>query len=135
MGGEVDQLLSITDTNRCSKDVVVHNEDRTASVTHTSFGWVVGGAWPGTEAAGTVLNVQVHPDRLEESLQRLFTLDSLPQGSPLSAINAKVVAQFKDTHQVTSEGQYAVAIPWKDPRPQLGTSREAALKCLRRHDN
>ncbi len=65
----------------------------------------------------------------------MFTLDSLPQGSPLSAINAKVVAQFKDTHQVTSEGRYAVAIPWKDPRPQLGTSREAALKRLRRHDN
>jgi len=97
---------------------------------HYSFGWIVSGSLPTSLFLSTVRKpvrflTSQEEQRLDADLARLWELD---QVCLQSAKQHKAESIFVSTVRRLASGRYEVAQLWKDPRLELGVSRQVALK-------
>lgn len=94
-------------------------EENFPDLRETRLGWVVGGVFRNT----TNINQAQHSliaslDDIEESIQRFWRLEEVPNSSPLTKEEQECEAHFVTTHQRDENGRYIVRLPSKD---NLGT--------------
>ncbi len=130
LGGEIDLLLGIADCGRCSRGPPCHSTDGATIANNTLFGWTLGGAIPDVSLPTSILRVQGKEDPLDSLLQSMWTLDQSPDVSTkhLSQDDAQAVAHFHDTHVISPDGRFAVALPRVVNPPSLGESRSTAVR-------
>ena len=97
---------------------------------HYSFGWVVSGSLSSPLPVSAVrkpvrLLTSQEEQHLDADLTGLWELDQI---CLQSAKPHHVESIFASTVQRLTSGRYEVAQLWKDPRPELGISRQVALK-------
>ncbi len=61
-------------------------------------------------------------------LNRFWELEEPPKASNLSPEEQFAVDHFRNNHQRKSDGRYVVSLPKKQPTPNLGCSREQAIR-------
>lgn len=92
----------------------------------TSLGWVVAGE----NSSSTPIKIfHIHAS-LDQSLTRFWEQESTEDvESPQTKEEDECEAHFATTHQRDPrDGRFTVRLPFKNPTPQLGTSRQLALR-------
>ncbi|XP_058798334.1 uncharacterized protein LOC131668296 [Phymastichus coffea] len=91
----------------------------------TSFGWIVAG---GSTPDGTLNNVTCNAVKLDQLLERFFTIEDLDY-QPIKAPDDIASEEHYVKNTTRDEfGRYTVRLPFRDINFDLGTSRLQALK-------
>ena len=129
---QLDLLLGIAHCNICSLNGTVFSVDKTYKAEKTIFGWAVGGVSStssANEQASTCMKLAPVQENAEQLLQRFWRLEDVPGfSSVLSREEQAAVDCFRDSHYRDSDGRYVVGLPRREPRLELGKSRETALR-------
>lgn len=98
------------------------------SLINTKFGWTIAGSVPIKAAVKRQSsNVATHPNTLQESIQRFWELDAIPESSEHPDDHDPCEQLFKKTTVRNEEGRFVVKLPKIcDPRSTLGESRSIA---------
>ncbi len=127
LGGTLDLLLGAIPCVRSEKGLGVVGKGGEIIAKPTLFGWTLLGAIPESVVRNTIMHVHGTPDPLDQSLQRLWDLDQIPDLNTSYTLDEQsAVTLFKDTYRVTPSGRYQVQLPRVTDPPSLGTSRPAA---------
>lgn len=126
-GGSLDVLLGL-DCSECITGTLTRGTNSKVSTQPTIFGWTVSGPLNYSSSQTYVLQVHMTEDNLAEDLSRLWELDKTPESANLSSRDEDIVQHFQDTHQVDSDGRYIVKLPRIPNPPQLGKSRNLAVR-------
>ncbi len=94
----------------------------------SSLGWLVAGQQP--EAPPHPISSFITNADLDRSLQRFFESESIPSQPQLTQDEEAVEAHFHSTYKRDLSGRFIVSIPWKSPRPELGSSKLLATHRL-----
>ena len=109
----------------------------------TKLGWGVMGRYVISQSVSSItaaVNVNAaapaEEDRLDTALERFWSREELPQGSPaLSPQERDVEKHFSNTHYFSqSTGRYVVTLPKTDAAKPLGESRKTALQRFIRNE-
>ena len=130
-GSQADLLLGMAQCNLCSLVGIVLSDDKLFKAENTIFGWAVGEA-TSTSAhpdSSTCLHVAPVQENVEQLLELFWVLEGVPgENSCLSKDEQLAVSHFRETHHRQPDDRYVVGLPKKDPLPELGHSRETALR-------
>ncbi len=135
MCGPLDIIICSVDRFQCvTKEPRFFPETKMAP-TETIFGWTITGPLGSTEPASTpLLKAQARDDPLQESLERLWELDQVPDSSSLSTDETAVVQHFQDSHNRGPNGRYTVELPRIGNPPELGESRAQAIRRFQQNE-
>lgn len=127
----IDLLLNMGTSNVCSKDSVRHSADRALRVEHTVFGWTVGGHHLNPNQtvvpSYTCLQTSATGEDPEALLRKFWDMERLPsEVHRLTSEDEQAVRHFHETTVRDPDGCYRVTLPWKQPAPTLGRSRDTA---------
>ncbi|XP_071056073.1 uncharacterized protein [Onthophagus taurus] len=92
------------------------------------FGWILMGrsSLSVTTSLSTCLSTTDYS--LDNSIQRFWELESIPERTLLTCEEDKCENHFKNNYKRTSTGRFIVSLPFKKPNPVLGNSYQTALK-------
>ena len=127
----IDILLSGKDTNRTYSGSDFYSSGRELRFVQTCFGWTVGGGLPASSQPQSVAISRASVDFKEAPeaiFQQLWEQQEIPAESTISPEDQLVLDHFQDTHVRLSTGQYQVALPRQLPAPELGESRQNAIR-------
>ncbi len=127
LGGRLDILLGSLDIIRCSKGDPKLSKESCIAACPTIFGWTFTAPMD-SQQSQPILKVQTKEDNLHGSLQILWELEKMPDEIHLSSDDELALSHFDDTHTRREEGRYAVKLPWKQHPPELGASRNMAVR-------
>ena len=114
----------------------------TPSAWKTELGWGVMGRYtidnpfhPFT-AAVNVISTEPTEDKLDQALERFWTMEELPKGTPtLSPQEMAVQRHYAETHLFSSPaGRYVVYLPKRETTLQLGESKRNAINRYLRNE-
>jgi hypothetical protein len=92
----------------------------------TQLGWIIAGEIPPTKSKPVVCNLaQIS---LEQQLKQFWELESFDHSKPLSADETICEEFFRRTTQRDSTGRFIVRLPFRTNPPNLGPSRNIAVK-------
>jgi transposase InsO family protein len=94
----------------------------------TTLGWIVSGR---TDQTTTALSTLCHlsvMDRVDEQLQRFWTLEECPAKPPMTTEEAACETHFKDNFRRADNGRFVVKLPVKYNIEELGESKEIATR-------
>lgn len=130
----IDLLLSSRKSNACFRDGVRYSKDRELKAENTIFGWTIhGGDTRENQEEGshsTCLHISAEeeedPERL---LRRFWELEPFPEEETTqTSEELRAVQHFGDTVRRDTDGRYRVSLPRKLPTPELGKSRDNAMR-------
>ncbi|XP_026819200.1 uncharacterized protein LOC113557858 [Rhopalosiphum maidis] len=95
---------------------------------NTVFGWVLmGPVTPSTTTEVTSMLVTTETS-LEQSLSKFWEMEEPPHTEHLSSDEVQAEAIFTSSVKRLVSGRFSVALPFKQPHPILGDSKDMALK-------
>lgn len=129
----IDILLDIGSFIACCQEGTRLSTTSSLKTERTIFGWTVGGTdtkeHQRSEPTSTCLRVSKSMEDPEQLLCRFWEVEQLPDdGPPRSDEEQQAVVHFQDTFRRLDDGRYQVSLPWKLAAPELGASREVALR-------
>lgn len=132
----LDIILDVGTVNACRKGGSRDSPIPSIKADRTIFRWVIGGTDKASKGrrqhAPTCYRVSKAEEDLNLLIPNLWTPDQFPDDAPpMSMENQQVCTSFKETHRRDEEGRYEVRLPWQECAPQLGPSREIALRRYR----
>ena len=127
LGGHPDALIGSLDVIQCIKGTPIYSRESAISATPTLFDWTIVAPLDSNQSQ-PVLKVQIRDDPLHESLQQLWELEKLPDEPIMLTEDIRALEHFEDTHSRHSDGRYIVKLPRKEHPPDLGSSRNMAVK-------
>jgi len=94
----------------------------------SSIGWLVAGNLNSKSS-----RVQVHYSdaSLDHKLQAFWELEAVPSKRTLTLEEEACESHFQSSHTRDACGRYIVSLPFRNPLPPLGSSRELALQRLK----
>jgi len=104
LGWLVDILIGVSDTDDCITGRTLKSESTLVHATPTIFGWTIV-APLGHDKPQPVLKVQIKEDSLQQSLEKLWELDQVPESLLMSADDQRASEHFHDTDEVQSDGK------------------------------
>ena len=126
LGGSLDALIGSLNIHKCTIGNPVKSANQIVA-TPTLFGWtIIGPADHGKPQP--VFNFQTKEDSLHQSLERLWKMDQIPETAQLKDEDQLAMEHFADTHKVDEGGRYVVKLPRVPEPPELGESRQMAIK-------
>ncbi len=133
-GGPLDALIGTLDYGRCILGSLTYNLSSDIAVQPTLFGWTVTGPMDYTPPASAFYKIQTVEDTLHEDLSLLWAIDKTPETSHLRPADEEIVNHFKDTHSIKPDGRYSVKLPRVSNPPELGLSRNMALRRFQQNE-
>lgn len=130
----IDLLLSSLKSNACFRQGVRFSADQQLKAENTIFGWAVTGADSDSnqerDVTPTCMKVSVQQeDEPDQLMRKLWELEQTPaEESTRTSDERKAIEHFDETMQRDEDGRYRVSLPRKTPTPELGRSRETALR-------
>ena len=97
----------------------------------TCFGWTARGGLPASSQPQSVAISRTSADFKEAPdviFQQLLEQQEIPAESTISPEDQRVIDHFQDTHVRLPTGQYQVVLPRQLPAPELGESRQNAVR-------
>jgi len=94
----------------------------------TQLGWLIAGQL--NVASNKVTSCYADVD-LDKILQQFWEIESNPISKPLTVEEKKCEQHFLQTHRRHERGRYEVQLPFKDPMPELGYTRDLAVRRLK----
>lgn len=94
----------------------------------SSLGWLVAGQQP--ESSPNSLSSFITNADLDRNLQRFWESETIPSHPSLNEEEEIVEAHFHSNYKRDLSGRFIVSIPWKSPRPELGSSKQLATQRL-----
>ena len=100
---------------------------------NTVFGWVLSGPLPqeSCNSFSTVLSF-FSEISLDQQIAKFWEIEEILEPKPLSDEDRICEEAYQKTTSRDSNGRYVVCLPFKNPMPTLGYSRDIALKQLNR---
>ena len=117
----VDLLIGTKTIGEITHESILKHPREPYAAIKTLFGWAIYGGGTNTPSSGIVLRTDAKPT-LDELLTQLWERDEIPENM--------AETHYKDTFYCLSDGSNAVRLSRKDPAPNLGDSRNFALKQL-----
>ncbi|XP_021955592.1 uncharacterized protein LOC110851951 [Folsomia candida] len=111
----------------------------------TSFGWLIGGgsseipliqprvnATLAQSSSSTTTTIGCDPtdENLDATLRKFWEMDSEPSHRLPTQEETTIESHFKSTYTRDHAGRFTVQLPFKSPRPKLGSSLNIAMKRL-----
>lgn len=111
----------------------------------TSFGWLIGGgssdipliqprvnATLAQSLSSTTTTIGCDPtdENLDATLRKFWEMDSEPSHRLPTQEETTIESHFKSTYTRDHAGRFTVQLPFKSPRPKLGSSLNIAMKRL-----
>ncbi|XP_065094958.1 uncharacterized protein LOC135715992 [Ochlerotatus camptorhynchus] len=126
--GKIDMLLGAELFFKLMRPGHIKLDDNFPDLRETCLGWVLGGVFTNTINANQPQHsLIVSLDDIEESIQRFWRLEEVPDSSPLTKEEQECEAHFVATHQRDENGRYQVRLPFKDNVHELSDCRAVAL--------
>ncbi|XP_065090848.1 uncharacterized protein LOC135711822 [Ochlerotatus camptorhynchus] len=126
---KIDMLLGAELFFKLMRPGHIKLDDSLPDLRETCLGWVLGGVFTNTIHANQPQHsLIVSLDDIEESIQRFWRLEEVPDSSPLTKEEQECEAHFVATHQRDENGRYQVRLPFKDNVHDLSDCRAVALK-------
>jgi hypothetical protein len=91
----------------------------------STLGWLVAG---NVDSSSKKLHVHVADVNLDSRLQQFWELEAVPVHRSMSVEEEQCESHFATNHTRDATGRFTVAIPWKSPPPNIGFSRDMALR-------
>ncbi|XP_062704329.1 uncharacterized protein LOC109403153 [Aedes albopictus] len=120
-----DVYMSILESNR----VPLHNGSPVMQ--ETLFGWVIGGR---VEAKKPLVSAFVSNENLDLLLRSFWDTESCGIETGFTTEEDQAEQHFVETHRRQEDGRYMVELPFKKGCPDLGDSKQMALKRLQALD-
>ncbi len=133
-GGPLDALIGTLDYGRCVLGSLTYNVSSDIAAQPTLFGWTVTGPMDYTPPASAFYKIQTTEDTLYEDLSLLWAVDKTPETAHLCSAEEDIVNEFKDTHVIKTDGRYSVKLPRVSNPPELGQSRNMALRRFQQNE-
>ena len=130
----MDVLLGGIDYSQCILGSLTLGAHSNISAQPTLFGWTVLGPLNHATNQSSLLQIQTTEDDLHKDLSLLWQLDRTPELSHLQPEDEEVTQHFLDTHYVDEDGRYVVKLPRIHNPPELGTSRNLAMRRYLQND-
>ncbi|XP_058455828.1 uncharacterized protein LOC131433081 [Malaya genurostris] len=101
----------------------------TALLQETQFGWVLSGPVPNENRKSVSSFCTTIDEDIGEIVNRFWQIESYCESqNEISSTEAECIQHFQETHERTVEGRYVVRLPFNELKPQLGDSRNMAIK-------
>jgi hypothetical protein len=94
----------------------------------STLGWLIARPVDGSSQQVIVNHAELD---LNSTLQRFWEIEEVATTRLFPPEEQHAEKHFASTHIRLASGQYSVKLPWKSPRPTVGSSREIALRRLR----
>ena len=126
LGGSLDALIGCLDIQKCTIGNLVKSANQIVA-TPTLLGWTIVGPADHRKPQ-PIFNFQMKEDSLHQLLVRLWKMDQIPETAQLKDEDQLAMEHFADTHKVDKGGHYVVKLPRVPEPPELGESRQMAVK-------
>ncbi len=120
LGGHIDIIIGTHDLYYIHKNETKVCTEHKVLAMNTVFGWSLCG--PGTSDEATALKIEVTESQDSAIFQRMYSLETVPQASTLTAEEESAVQQFNETVQQHPDGRYSCVLPKYDSPPPIGDS-------------
>jgi hypothetical protein len=91
----------------------------------STLGWLIAGP---VDAMSQHMAVNHADIDLNRTLQKFWEIEEIATTRIFTPEEQLAEQHFTSTHSRLTSGRYSVELPWKNPRPTIGSSRETALR-------